>query len=453
MTNILLLTVDDMNGDTPGCCGGQPQVTPTIDRLAAGGMLFRRAHVPVAVCLPSRSALLTGRWPHRNGAEGFEPVHDDVPVLNDLLRPRGYLTGILGKVAHLPPVERYCWDLCIDRPELGAGRDPARYAAGVAELLTRARAEHRPFFLMVNAHDPHRPFHGSDQERTMFTDEQRAGIPAPSRVFAAGHGQVPGFLPDLPAVQREIAEYLSSCRRADDVVAAALAELDSAGLADDTLVIFMSDNGMAFPFAKANCYLQSSRTPLIIRWPGRAPAGVVDDTHFVSTIDLFPLMCRAAGVRPSPDGDGHDLTELIDNGKQAGRDRVFTVFHETSAKRRYEMRCTQDARWGYIWNAWSDGDTEYLAENMKGRTWPAMTTAAASNANLAARVEHYVHRVPEELYDLAADPDCLTNRIAAPETTGVVAHQRRAMAEWMASTGDPLEQRYRQSLRSAGTRP
>src|SRR3954471_3329351 len=102
-----------MNADTPGSFGGPAQATPAIDAFAATGVRFLRAHVPVAICQPSRSAMLTGRWPHRNGAEGFGPIRDDVPVLTDLLRPAGYRAGILGKVEHLEPIERFSWDLAV----------------------------------------------------------------------------------------------------------------------------------------------------------------------------------------------------------------------------------------------------------------------------------------------------------------------------------------------------
>lgn len=173
--NILLITADDMNGDTPGSFGGPAEVTPTIDRLCSQGVKFRRAHVPLAICQPSRSAMLTGRWPHRNGAEGFGPIRDDIPVLTDLLKPAGYRVGILGKVDHLEPVERFGWDLAVPQSELGLGRDPAAYAEATRSFLTTGSRE--PWFLMANAHDPHRPFHASSDELNGFGAERLARVP------------------------------------------------------------------------------------------------------------------------------------------------------------------------------------------------------------------------------------------------------------------------------------
>lgn len=442
--NILLLTADDMDAATPGAFGGRAAATPRIDRLASEGMRFTRAHVPAAVCQPSRSAMLTGRWPHRNGAEGFEPIRDAVPVLTELLEERGYISGILGKVNHLQPVERFGWSFVRTMRELGMGRDPEAYRGATRAFLETARATGRPWFLMANAHDPHRPFHESRQERERFTEDERASYPAPSAVVDSGAADLglPGFLPGLPPVRAEYAAYLGSSRRCDDVVGAVLDALAEAGEADSTIVVFLSDNGMAFPFAKANCYLRSTLTPFIIRWPGRVTPGSVDDRHFVSMLDLFPFFCEVAGAENVGDVDGRSIGPLLAGLEEPDRDAVHTVFHETSAKRRFEMRCLQDDEFGYIWNAWSDGSTTYQAENMEGDSWPAIVDGAAADPALARRVAHYRLRTPEELYRLSEDPDCVHDLAADPRFATVLDRYRERLGHWMRRTGDPLHDRF-----------
>jgi N-sulfoglucosamine sulfohydrolase len=433
-TNILLITADDMEGTTPGAFGGLDGVTPWLDRLASDGTVFERAHVPIAVCQPSRSALMTGRWPHRNGAEGFEPIDDGVPLLPNLLSSAGYAVGILGKVTHLQPVERFAWDHAVDMGDLGMGRDAARYGEEMQEFL-RQRAG-RPWFLMLNAHDPHRPFHGAQDVGKFFDVQQQEGIPAPSRIYTAGEaGAVPGYLPELPEVRTEYAQYLSSARRCDDVVGAALTVLEESGEADRTLVIFLSDNGMAFPFSKANCYLQSTRTPLIVRWPGQVEEGRREEQSFVSTLDLFTTLCEVAGI-DAPESDGRSLLGLLRGSATRHRDHVVSVFHETAAGRRYEMRSVQDEKYGYIWNGWA-GKDEYRAENMIGLTWPAMLEATDSDPEVARRVEFYKARQDEELYELARDPHCLHDLSAMPEHAQALARMRSLMSEWMEETIDP----------------
>ncbi|MEV7606005.1 sulfatase [Paenarthrobacter sp. NPDC089322] len=438
MTNILLITADDMDGNTPGSFGGPGDATPNLDRLAGDGMVFGRAHVPAAVCQPSRSALMTGLWPHRNGAEGFEPINDGIGVINDQLKRAGYRVGILGKVGHIQPVERFDWDMAVDMRQLGLGRSPEAYGTRAEEFITEASKDGHPWFLMANAHDPHRPFHGSAAERELWSEEERSEYPEPSKVFRADEVDVPGFLPDIPGVRQEYAEYLSSSRRCDDVVGAVLAALDRSGAAHHTLVIFLSDNGMAFPFAKANCYLRSTLTPLIVRWPGVTTPGSSNDEAFVNMLDLFPTFCDAAGV-PVPEGlDGTSLTKLLTGRSEEGRDRVFTVFHETSAKQRFEMRCVQDTRYGYIWNGWAEGGAQYRAENMWGLSWPAMLEAAEKDQAIRQRADFYLTRAREELYDLAADPECLINVAGNPDLEPVLTRTRNSLSRWMTTTGDPM---------------
>ncbi|SKB71895.1 N-sulfoglucosamine sulfohydrolase [Arthrobacter sp. 31Cvi3.1E] len=438
MTNILLITADDMDGNTPGSFGGPSTATPALDALAASGMTFHRGHVPAAVCQPSRSALMTGLWPHKNGAEGFEPINQGIAVINDLLKSAGYLVGILGKVGHLQPVERFGWDTAVDMKQLGLGRSPEAYGAMAAAFMQEANAEGRPWFLMANAHDPHRPFHGSEDERQRWTDEERREYPEPSKVFSPEEVTVPDFLPDIPGVRTEYAQYLSSARRCDDVVASVLEAVDSAGATDETLVVFLSDNGMAFPFAKANCYLRSTLTPLIVRWPKVTTPGSRNEESFVNMIDLFPTFCDAAGVKTPAGLDGRSIKPLLEGESEDGRLRVFTVFHETAAKRRFEMRCVQDDAYGYIWNEWAGGGVRYGAENMRGLSWPAMAAASENDETLRARTDFYLHRSREELYDLAADPACLVNLASEPDMAAVISSRRAAMAEWMEANQDPL---------------
>jgi N-sulfoglucosamine sulfohydrolase len=439
-----------MDAHTPSVFGGPAGITPHIDALASEGIRFERAHVVAAVCQPSRSAIMTGLLPHRNGAEGFEPIDDGITLLTELLRDAGYQAGILGKVDHIQPVERFGWHTRRSMRELGMGRDPEEYRKAARGFFQEMRESGTPWFLMANAHDPHRPFHGSAQELEKFSDAERSVIPAPSRVYAAGAERAPGFLPDIPAVQEEYAEYLSSARRCDDVVGAVLGALDETGYAENTLVLFLSDNGMAFPFAKANVYLRSTLTPLIMRWPNAIPAGAVDRDSLVSSLDFFPTICEAAGIPVPADLDGDSLTALLTRSEPIERDTMFTVFHETSGKKRFEMRCAQDTDYGYIWNQWSDGETDYVAENMIGLSWQGMVDAAREDPAVAARAGFYLRREPEELYDLRADPYALENLIARPELAAVVADFRARMLAWMTGTRDPQVDQFRAARGNQG---
>lgn len=440
--NVLLITVDDMNWNSPGAFGGKvPGITPNIDRLASQGMRFEFGHVTVAVCQPSRSCLMTGRYPHRNGAEGFGSIRNDVPTLQERLHEAGYLLGIFAKTAHLAPREKFHWDVFVTPEELGQGRDPQLYYQSAQAFLARAKKENRPFFLMANSQDPHRPFAGSDQELKNFGKH----LPY-SRKIEESEIQLPGFLPDLPDVQKEIAEYFTSVHRADQTVGRVLQALDESGLASNTLVMFLSDNGMALPFAKTNCYLNSTKTPWIVRWPGKVKPGSVDRRHFISGIDFTPTILEACGLAPLDGLDGTSFLPLLSGRTQPQRDHIFTVFHETSARKRFEMRCLQTRQYGYIFNGWADGKTEFRNESMNGRTYQAMRKAAPNSPAVAARLQLYLYRTPEELYDFAADPNGLHNLAGDPRHKATLEAMRRRMYEHLVRVQDPVAQQLKALL-------
>jgi len=436
--NVLLITADDLTAGSCGCYGNPtPGATPNIDRLAAEGIRFERGHVTTAACQPSRQVWMTGRYPHRNGAMGYEPIAANVPTLQEQLGRAGYLNGILGKVKHLAPREKFRWDYVVEGADLGEGRDPTRYREASKRFFERAIAERRPFALVANSHDPHRPFAGSWRDRR-WTLLGRGSYPAPKRRFRPDEVEVPGFLPDLRRVRAEIARYHASVHRCDETVGEILSALDDSDLRETTLVVFMSDHGMSFPFAKTNCYLHSTNVPWIARWPGTAAPGTVDATHFVSGIDFMPTILDAAGLPPVDGLDGRSFLPLLRGGAQEGRDEVYTVFTSTSAGRAYPMRCLQNRRHGYIFNAWADGKRVLLNESMGGATYRAMVAAARRDPLVAARVELFRHRVPEELYDLERDPSALRNLAGDDAHAEVLAGMRRKTLVLMESTADPL---------------
>ena len=435
--NILLITADDMNWDAPGCFGGRtPEITPNIDRLASEGVRFEYAHITLAVCQPSRSVLMTGRYPHRNGAEGFQPINTSVPTLLEQLNKAGYIQGILGKVKHLAPPEKYKWDMIEDFQDLGCGRNPELYYKYASDFFRQAADQNKSFFLMANSHDPHRPFHGSQQEQKKFAKVLK-DIPAPSHVYKSEEIEVPGFLPELPDVRKEIAQYYSSVRRCDDTVGAVILALRESGQAENTLIMFLSDNGMALPFAKTNCYLHSTRTPWIAAWPGRIKPGTVDRMHFISGIDFMPTVLDAAGVAAPSGMDGSSFLPVLLGKEQPERDKVFTQFHQTSGRNRYPMRCVQNHRFGYIFNPWSDGKRVFKNESQSGLTFNAMKAAAPKDDSVAARVRLFQYRVVEEFYDFENDPDGLHNLIDDPSYKEQIDKLRKELLDWMKKTGDP----------------
>jgi len=437
--NFLLTTADDLNYDSVGCYGSEiPEITPNIDELAAQGMRFTNAHVNIAVCQPSRQSVMTGRYPHRNGGEGFEPIDEDVPTLQESLQSAGYLNGILGKEVHLQPTEKYCWDFYVTEGQLasgaGIGRSPERYYEYSRDFLQMAKDQGTPFFLMANSPDPHRPFAGSADEAEAWGQD----LPTFTRQFIADEVPVPDFLPDLPNVRKELAEYFTSVYRCDQSVGAVIRALEESGLADNTMVMFISDNGISMPFAKANCYLASTKTPWIVSWPGKIRPGSVDSEHLISGIDFMATVLEAAGVEAVEGMDGFSFLPLLSGDVQEGREYVFTEFHRTSAGREYPMRAVQGERFGYIFNSWAGKTDPMRMDSTSGLTFRAMQDAARTDPEIAARVRLFEFRVPEEFYDLRDEPGALNNLIDDPDYQDEIQEMRRVLENRMHATNDPL---------------
>lgn len=446
--NVLVFTTDDMDFSSVNANGNPvPGLTPNIDRLAASGMVFERAHVPNAVCQPSRQSMMTGLHPHRNGSLGFDPPAPGTPNLSELLMAEGWLTFTFSKGRDYRSSQ---WTHFQDgHGTSGFGRDPARFAADVERAIDRARTEAKPFFLNVPTSDPHRAYPGSADEAERLSEAKKRWPEADARgdiyyppyqdICSLEQAWVPPYLPDLPAVREEWAQYYRGVRRADETLGLVLDKLEADGLADSTVVIFYTDNGASFPTSKQNVYPYSTQCSLIIRWPGVTTPGTRDRDHFVSTMDLLPTILQAARLPLPGRLDGQSLLPLLRGAKQAGRDSIMTTqnFYQPGFQV-YPMRALHTADYTYIFNAWADGNNRFNGECHSGLTFAAIVDAAKTDTALAARLRHITHRAPEELYDTRADPWCLHNLALKPAHAGALAAHRAALEHELRLTEDPL---------------
>jgi len=433
--NILFITVDDMNCDSVGAFECKlPGTTPHIDHLAAEGLCFKYAHVQVANCMPSRNVMYSGLYPHNNRVEGFYQVRDaDHLHLVDMMKAAGYFTAIRGKVSHSTPYHPYAWDLVLDDvTENLHPKNIRSYYDSTKKGLAAAKEAGKPFCMIINVSDPHKPFYAMTNKGEVVDDPN-----VPSHVFGAEEVPVPGFLPDDPIVRKELAHYYSSVRRADDCVGVVLKALDESGQADNTVVMFLSDHGMPLPFAKTAVYHHSTRTPWIVRWPGVVKPGTVDERHMISAVDLTPTLLDIAGIAPPEQGfDGRSFLPLLTVGKQDGRDYIIKEYNENAGAGRHPMRSVETRRFCYIFNPWSDGKRVFKTATTGTLTYRRMKELAKTDEAMAARVELFDHRVPEELYDVEKDPDSLKNLIDDPTYQAEADRLRKILLDWMVETDD-----------------
>ena len=439
--NILLLTVDDMSCDSVGVFGSKlANTTPNMDKLASQSLRFAHAHVTVGNCMPCRNVMLSGLYSHNNKVEGFYQVKDPGwPHLVDLMKRAGYFTGIRGKVSHSAPYQPYAWDADLDTlPDGSKGhiKDPKSYGISTTDGIAKAKAAGKPFCLVVNISDPHKPFWSKAKGggKDPYT---------PSRIFKASEVPIPGFLFDDPQVREELALYYSSVRRADDCVGQVLAALKASGEADNTVVMFMSDHGMPLPFAKTQLYHHSTHTPWMVRWPGVTKAGSVDKQHMISAVDFLPTILDITGAPHPKRLDGRSYLPLLKGDTQEDRDHIIKEYNENAGRSRDPMRGVQTKKYLYLFNPWSNGERVFATATTGTVTYRRMVDLASSSKSLSARLDLYKHRVPEELYDVEKDPDCLVNLINQPKHQAELKELRAKLDAWMVRSKDPMLEAFR----------
>ncbi|MBV63060.1 MAG: heparan N-sulfatase [Rickettsiales bacterium] len=428
-TNILLITVDDMSCDSVGSFGSSiTDITPNIDKLSSQGLRFKKAHVQVGNCYPSRNVMLSGRYPHTSQVEGFYQVKNiKYPVLCDLMKGGGYYTAIRGKVNHSTPFQPYDWDEDLTLLKDGKKahmKDASSYYDSTTRGINAAKMAKKPFFINVNISDPHKPF-------------WKPGDAHPtSKIYKAKDVPIPGFLHDDPTIRKELALYYSSVRRADDCVGAIMKALDQSGLVNSTAVFFLSDHGMPLPFAKTQLYHHSTHTPLIVSWPGITKSGSINNSHMVSAIDLLPTFLEIAKIKEPKGLQGRTFYPLLKGNKQVERDIIFKEYNENAGGIRNPMRGVQTHQYLYLFNPWSNGKRTMATATNGTATWKRMLALSSENDTIKKRVNVMRYRTVEELYDVTKDPDCLNNLAKSKDHQNTIKNLRKKLHEWMNKTND-----------------
>ena len=431
--NVVLIIADDMAWDDCGAYGNPKVRTPNIDRLAREGMRFDRAFVTASSCSPSRSSIITGRYPHNTGAEELHwPLPPEQVTFVEKLKASGYWTAAAGKW-HLGNAVKDRFNVLREAGsagfQLAVGKDAkARMTpqgsgavqSGCDQWLPvlRDRPPDRPFFLWLASLDPHR-------------DYQPATISEPHR---PENVTVPAYLPDVPEVRKDLAMYYDEISRLDEHVGEVLEELERQGVAGDTLVLFLSDNGRPFPRCKTSLYDSGIKTPMIIRWPGHVRPG----SHcggLVSTIDIAPTVLQVAGIAPGRGFQGMDLSPMLKDPKVKVREIVFAErnWHDYAA----HGRAARSERFKYIKNSDCEMPPTPPADAVRSPSFQAMRRLRDEGRLTPAQRSCFVRPRPaEELYDVDADPDELVNLASDPKYAEVLTAMRRSLLEWARGTND-----------------
>lgn len=466
--NVIVFVCDDL-GFQLGCYGDKVTRTPNIDRLAATGTQFTRAHCTSASCSASRSVILTGLHNHATGHYGH--AHDfhhfstfaSVKSLPVYLADAGYRTCSIGKY-HLAPEKVYHFETYRNQG-VGGARNPVQMAERAIEWMSEK--DDRPFFLYIATADPHRG--GGPGGFANPTDDQPNQYPGCERIrFRAEDMTPPPWLPDSPEVKQELAEYYEAITRVDQGVGRLLDYLERSGRAKETLILFLSDNGPPFPGAKTSLYQPGMHLPLLVRSPTAAKPGSTCDAR-VSWADLVPTVLDYCGVTPPPappirrgpdDGGpeggnprrqpkpvpvtfhGRSFLSLLDTPHPEGWDELYAshTFHEITMY--YPMRVVIDGKWKLIFNIAHQLPYPFATDIYASPTWQGVLKR--NEKMFAGRtVESFLQRTRFELYDLEADPWETNNLSTSAEHAETLKRLQAKLQAWEKQTEDPWELKWR----------
>ena len=440
--NILFILSDDHSAPWVGCYGTSNVRTPTLDKLAAEGMRFNRFFCVAPQCVPSRAGMMTGRSAVAARMTRFSaPLPREETIFPEVLRQAGgYYTGVCGRIYHLDgsgtrnagvSLKTFQDNKLVtfpDRMDFVEVGDQRRNGERFSAFLDQV-PKGRPFFFWANTSDPHHPWDATDLQLD------------PKSL------QLPGYMPDTPAMREAFAAYLGEINRLDGLVHDVLAVLEKRDLVKNTIVVFTGDNGMALPHGKGALYDPGLNTPLIVRWPGHVKPGSVTD-ELISGEDYGPTLIAAAGLQAPTRMSGHNFLPLLLGESYQGRKYLFAergvhggaiLRTDTKANAIDFSRMVRSDRYKLIYNFTTH--FPYAPVDSSGMAYWKQMVADHADGRLAAPLDRAYFTMPRpiyELFDLQTDPNELNNLSGQPATAAVEKELKEALTQKMILDWDYL---------------
>ena len=432
--NIVFMIADDLAWDDLGCSGNPNVRTPHLDRLAKGGMQFTNAFLTISSCSPSRASIITGTYPHQTDAEQLHwPLPADRLTFVELLKASGYWTAAAGKW-HLGNAVKDRFDE-VREADVSGFQLPTGEAAKEGKIIQKvigdarsgcdqwvpvlkARPKDKPFFLWLAALDPHRDYDEGILEKPHKPEDVR----------------LPPYVADTPKSRKDYALYYDEITRLDRFVGEVMAELKKQGVADNTFVLFISDNGRPFPRDKTTLYDSGIRTPFIVNWPARIQPGGRSDS-LISSVDIGSAFLELAGLSTPTVFEGRSFLPLLRNPSLTLHDFVFAErnWHDYEDR----VRAVRNKRFKYIRNFYDDLPNTPPADVVRSIAYREMIRLRDEGQLAEAQRNTFIQPRPrEELYDIKNDPYELRNLAADSGQSKRLKRFRRALTKWQEETND-----------------
>lgn len=433
--NFLIIMADDCTFNDLPLYGGQNARTPNIDRLASQGLTFNHAYLAEAMCQPCRAELYSGQFPMRNGcAWNHSASRPNLTTMPHHLRALGYRVGLAGKV-HVKPDKAFPFE-DVGGFDPNCVREPTRPhdVKDISDFMSRDKDQ--PFCLVVALVEPHVPWVMGDRSQ-----------------YPPGKLKLPANLADTPKTRQDFAAYLAEITYMDGQVGEILAALDKAGAADNTLVLFTSEQGSQFPGNKWTTWDTGVHTALIARWPA-APGSNTDGAKvaagkrtdaMVQYADILPTLVEIAGGDTSKHTyDGRSFLPVLRGQTNKHRQFVYGVHNNIPEGPAYPTRTVSDGEYRYIRNLLPD--EIYIEKHMMGLLggsaahnayWPSWMANSWNNERTYNLTKRYMHRPAEQLYHTAKDPYELINLASSEDHAKVKARLSAELDRWLKEQGDP----------------
>ncbi len=434
--NILFIHMEDMGVQIPAY-GDHTVATPNLDRLAAEGIVFERAHVVAATCAASRGALFSGLHPHQNGIMGFIDSHgfhfrEGLTTFIHALKGKGYECGLTYKTG-VKPNPPFDFKPSYKQNRL-TGEDSDHLVNNSIDnfrfFLQRLK-EGTPFYFQAQTPDTHTTWHRPD-----FIKPDSEGWPYPDVDLTKV--QPFDWLGDdfsmSEKFRREVGTYYCAIQRVDWFLGKILALLDEYGHANNTLVIFSSDHGPSHLLrGKTTPYEAGLRVPFIVRWPGVVAKPGTRCSALVSFVDLSPTFQEAAGITPPPYLPGHSLIPVF-KGEPPARNLLYSsyVAHTTNQGSYWPTRTITDGRSKLIHNLNGNGCRRRIPDGYNNTRFLLTKTLSEMPADSVARTVADRSTAPPEfeLYDLENDPGEIHNLIGQAEHSEIERSLREQLHKW-----------------------
>ncbi|GAA4946557.1 sulfatase [Algibacter agarivorans] len=424
--NIVLIIADDVSWNDIGPYGHPKVKTPNLEALAKEGMIFKEAFLTTSSCSPSRTSIISGLYPHNTDAEQLSwPLPDTKNTFVQELKASGYWTGLAGKY-HMGDPVRDDFDALLemqwkDAP-IGIDRRLVGDGSGCDDWmdLLKKRPQDKPFFLWLASFDAHRPFYeGMSDDPHNYDDVI-----------------LPPYVPVNDTIKKDFALYYDEIARMDDYIGKVVEELEAQGVSENTMILFISDNGRAFPRDKTTLYDGGIKTPWIVKWPAKVKAGSMNN-NLISAVDIAPTMMRVAGLEPLEDFDGFSFEPMLTDVSKVIREDVYAEdhFHDFEDY----TRAVRTKKYKYIKNYYTDLPNTPSADIIRDLTWQSMVSEyKKGNLNEYQMLCFEIPRPEEELYDIINDPFELNNLVLQGNFSVELNNMRARLHELREATNDFL---------------